>query len=311
MKYPSYKKELDALFQRKIVVDVIDFATVFGDMPMTSVYARIRGMVKEGTLSVIGKGRYVACEKPQYRVVPSDWMKRCNAVMVKELVGVSSCMTERNGNLEIEVGKDDRQVVLETLSRHFEKVMLWDDVKYLKVPPRGCIIVGRLVTEAPFLIEEGVGIPAPEKFLVDTIRRKEYSDKDFQRIMEVYPINLDSMRRYASRRGVAEELEECIEKLNRQRMDMFTKVQSYLSHTPVIRAWVFGSFARGEETTSSDLDLIVDYDKSAVLSLITIVRYQLDMEKLIGRKVDLVENGFLKPFSQASAERDKYLIYER
>ena len=54
MKYPSYKKELDALFQRKIVVDVIDFATVFGDMPMTSVYARIRGMVKEGTLSVIG-----------------------------------------------------------------------------------------------------------------------------------------------------------------------------------------------------------------------------------------------------------------
>ena len=311
MKYPSYKKELDALFQRKIVVDVIDFATVFGDMPMTSVYARIRGMVKEGTLSVIGKGRYVACEKPQYRIVLSDWMKQCNAVMVKELVGVSSCMTERNGNLEIEVGKDDRQAVLETLSRHFEKVMLWDDVKYLKVPPRGCIIVGRLVTEAPFLIEEGVGIPAPEKFLVDTIRRKEYSDKDFQRIMEVYPINLDSMRRYASRRGVAEELEECIEKLNRQRMEMFTKVQSYLSHTPVTRAWVFGSFARGEETPSSDLDLIVDYDKSSLLSLITIVRYQLDMEKLIGRKVDLVENGFLKPFSQASAERDKYLIYER
>ena len=177
MKYPSYKKELDALLQSKIIVDVNDFVTIFGNMPMTSVYARIRGMVKEGTLSVIGKGRYVACEKPQYRIVLSDWMKQCNAVMVKELVGVSSCMTERNGNLEIEVGKDDRQAVLETLSRHFEKVMLWDDVKYLKAPPKGCILVGRLVTESPVFFEDGVGLPAPEKILVDAIRRKEYSDK--------------------------------------------------------------------------------------------------------------------------------------
>ncbi|MBQ2068558.1 MAG: nucleotidyltransferase domain-containing protein [Bacteroidales bacterium] len=92
---------------------------------------------------------------------------------------------------------------------------------------------------------------------------------------------------------------------------MFARVQRYLSQTPIVRAWVFGSFARGEENAESDLDLLVDYDKDAKLSLLTIVRYQLDLEKLIGREVDLVQNGFLKPFAQPSAERDKYLIYER
>jgi hypothetical protein len=35
------------------------------------------------------------------------------------------------------------------------------------------------------------------------------------------------------------------------------------------------------------------------------------LESLIGREVDLVQNGFLKPFAVPSAERDKYLIYER
>lgn len=37
----------------------------------------------------------------------------------------------------------------------------------------------------------------------------------------------------------------------------------------------------------------------------------LDLEAAIGREVDLVEYRSLKPFAVQSAERDKYLIYER
>ncbi|MBO6081884.1 MAG: nucleotidyltransferase domain-containing protein [Bacteroidales bacterium] len=92
---------------------------------------------------------------------------------------------------------------------------------------------------------------------------------------------------------------------------MFSSLQNYLSSIPVIRAWVFGSFARGEETAESDLDLLVDYDKSEKISLFDIVGYKLEMEKIAGREVDLVENGFLKSFAVPSAEKDKYLIYEK
>ena len=75
MKYPRYTKELAALLQRDEVLTVEDFMGVFEQMPMPSVYARIRSLVLEGKLSVVGKGRYLAVPKPKYHVEISDWMR--------------------------------------------------------------------------------------------------------------------------------------------------------------------------------------------------------------------------------------------
>ncbi|MBQ7269261.1 MAG: nucleotidyltransferase domain-containing protein [Bacteroidales bacterium] len=102
-----------------------------------------------------------------------------------------------------------------------------------------------------------------------------------------------------------------VSSLDSSRLEMMAKVQKYLSTIPVRKAWVFGSFARGEETPESDLDLLVDYMTDAKLSLLDVIRYKRQLESIIGREVDLVENGYLKPFAVSSAERDKYLIYER
>lgn len=311
MKYPSYENEIALLLNREDVIGVQDFVRIFGNMPMPSVYARIRRLVEDGKLSVVGKGLYLATAKPIYRVEISDWMKRCHAVMIDELVGVDSCIIERKGNLEVEVAKTDVERTVRILRRHFDKVVFRKDVKLLTESPVGYIMVGRMISESPLFVEEGIEVPAPEKEMVDALCRRELDPRFFQRIMEVYPINRNKMLRYASRRGVAEELFSKLQLVDQQRITMFSRVQRYLAQTNVIRAWVFGSFARGEETETSDLDLLVEYDKTTGLSLLNIVRYQLDMEKLIGRKVDLVENGYLKPFAQASAERDKYLCYER
>ena len=98
---------------------------------------------------------------------------------------------------------------------------------------------------------------------------------------------------------------------NEERISLFTKLQNYFPSTPITKAWVFGSFARCEERPDSDLDLIVTYDKEAKVSLLDIIRMKLDMEQLTGRKIDLVEDGYLKDFAKESAEKDKYLIYER
>ena len=93
---------------------------------------------------------------------------------------------------------------------------------------------------------------------------------------------------------------------------MFRNIQRYFSKVlPVSRAWIFGSFARGEETPESDIDLLVDYAPEAKVSLLDIIRHKLDLERITGRQVDLVENGYLKPFASPSVDRDKYLIYER
>ena len=89
------------------------------------------------------------------------------------------------------------------------------------------------------------------------------------------------------------------------------KVREYLSTQPVLKAWVFGSFSRGEQTPSSDVDIIVVFDEKAEVSLIGYIRIKYELENIFGRKVDLVEDGSLLPFAVESANRDRKLIYER
>jgi predicted nucleotidyltransferase len=88
-------------------------------------------------------------------------------------------------------------------------------------------------------------------------------------------------------------------------------IADYFKTQPVLKAWLFGSFARGEETPESDVDILVEYDKDARISLLTISHMMGELEKSTGRKVDLIEEGCLLPFAVESANRDKQLIYER
>ena len=93
--------------------------------------------------------------------------------------------------------------------------------------------------------------------------------------------------------------------------NVIQKVREYLSTQPVLKAWVFGSFSRGEQTPSSDVDIIVVFDEKAEVSLIGYIRIKYELENIFGRKVDLVEDGSLLPFAVESANRDRKLIYER
>ena len=88
-------------------------------------------------------------------------------------------------------------------------------------------------------------------------------------------------------------------------------IADYFKTQPVVKAWLFGSFARGEETPESDIDILVQYDDTARISLLTISHMMGELERSIGRRVDLIEDGCLMPFAQESANRDKQLIYER
>ena len=88
-------------------------------------------------------------------------------------------------------------------------------------------------------------------------------------------------------------------------------IAEYFKTQPVLKAWLFGSFARGEQTADSDVDILVEYDKNARISLLTISHMMGELEKSTGRRIDLVEDGCLLPFAVESANRDKILIYER
>jgi hypothetical protein len=93
--------------------------------------------------------------------------------------------------------------------------------------------------------------------------------------------------------------------------EMLETIREYFKTQPVLKAWLFGSFARGEETEDSDVDLLVVFDKKARVSLIGHATMMLDLEDLLHRKVDLVKDGTLLPFAVETANRDKLLIYEK
>lgn len=62
----------------------------------------------------------------------------------------------------------------------------------------------------------------------------------------------------------------------------------------VIRIGIFGSFARGEETVASDIDIVVemDKDKKNIHSFLQLKRF---LEKEMGREIDLGFEHSLKP----------------
>ena len=73
------------------------------------------------------------------------------------------------------------------------------------------------------------------------------------------------------------------------------KIVRYFATQPIVKAWVFGSYARGEAHSGSDIDILVVFDKEAKVSF----------------DVDLITEGTLLSFAERTADNDKILIYER
>lgn len=91
----------------------------------------------------------------------------------------------------------------------------------------------------------------------------------------------------------------------------FDKIRNYFADQPVLKAWIFGSYARGEAGKDSDVDLLVDFDNSANVSLLKHAGMLCDLEDLLNLPVDLVNINSLYPEVKSEVDRDKILIYER
>jgi predicted nucleotidyltransferase len=52
---------------------------------------------------------------------------------------------------------------------------------------------------------------------------------------------------------------------------------------------------RGEQTETSDIDLLVEFDPDARFGLLTFCQIESDLSELLQRKVDLVMKDGLKP----------------
>ena len=100
--------------------------------------------------------------------------------------------------------------------------------------------------------------------------------------------------------------------MNERIKSLIPKIQEYMKTKQILRAGLFGSYSRGEETPESDIDILVDYDRTrGNFSLFTMGGMLMELSELLGNQVDLVDNRGLMQFARESVDHDKILIYER
>ena len=70
----------------------------------------------------------------------------------------------------------------------------------------------------------------------------------------------------------------------------------------VLSASVVGSVARGQQTSKSDIDIVIDVIQP--ISLLTFAKIKIELEDILKSKVDLIERSAIKPRSR------KYLLQD-
>ncbi len=88
-------------------------------------------------------------------------------------------------------------------------------------------------------------------------------------------------------------------------------VVAYFRDKPVKQVWLFGSYARGEATEESDVDLLLRYDDSRkTVSFLELVKMNEDLKLLLQKEVQFAEDGRIYPPFQQSIQKDLIPIYE-
>ena len=109
---------------------------------------------------------------------------------------------------------------------------------------------------------------------------------------------------------VAEERVHYLTKPKPNKNNIINAIKSVLKNDGrVANAWLFGSYARGEEKLNSDVDIMIELNKEKKYSMFDMLDISFLLENKIGRKVDLVEKGCLKDFALQTATNDLIKIY--
>ena len=87
------------------------------------------------------------------------------------------------------------------------------------------------------------------------------------------------------------------------------KIIPILKRQAVVKAAVFGSFARGESKKKSDIDLLVKF--KGPKSLLDVLGLEFELEEKVGKKFDLVEYQSVHPRMKKSILEDEIVIYEK
>lgn len=97
---------------------------------------------------------------------------------------------------------------------------------------------------------------------------------------------------------------------NQDSVGVLKKIAQQLAKTDNLTyLGLFGSSARGEAKETSDLDIIVAFKKTP--SLFKLMDFEDKLQKLTGRKIDLLTHDSINPLIKPNIDKDLIILYER
>ena len=84
------------------------------------------------------------------------------------------------------------------------------------------------------------------------------------------------------------------------------KILPVLRRYGVTKVGLFGSCIRDEMSPDSDIDILVEIEKD--ISLLDFVGLKLEIEEVLGKKVDLVEYDTIKPLLRERILKEQVVI---
>jgi len=91
--------------------------------------------------------------------------------------------------------------------------------------------------------------------------------------------------------------------------DIQSLVQPIAALYGVERVFLFGSYARGDATLTSDIDLYID--KGAIRGYFRLAGFHRDIEEALGMPVDVLTTGALDEEFLSRIAKEEVVIYER
>lgn len=93
---------------------------------------------------------------------------------------------------------------------------------------------------------------------------------------------------------------------NNQLITIKKKIIPILKKNDVVKAGIFGSYARGEQTKNSDIDILIQQKKPK--SLLHMVGMERELKEKLGKKVDLLDYNGISPYLKERILREEVRI---
>ena len=88
------------------------------------------------------------------------------------------------------------------------------------------------------------------------------------------------------------------------------KLKDFCTRNHIKKLSVFGSSIRGELQPESDIDILVEFEQNHTPGLFTIIRMEMELTEIIGRKVDMRTPEDLSRYFRDEVVRNAELQYQ-